>query len=76
MIPSYRMTGMFERDHYLRRNAAKLALLTVMAGLLGACQGITPVKSAPAASGPQEMDPNTPGLLSGDDGQIILFERK
>lgn len=67
---------MFGRDHDLRRDAAKLALLAVMAGLLGACQGITPVKSAPAASGPQEMDPNAPGVLSGDDGQIILFEKK
>ncbi len=60
----------------MRRDAVKYALLAVTAGLLGACQGITPVKSAPAASGPQEMDPNTPGVLSGDDGQIILFEKK
>jgi hypothetical protein len=43
---------------------------------LGACQGITPVKSAPAAYGPQEMDPSQPGLLSGDDGAIILYEKK
>ena len=67
---------MFGRDHGMRRDAAKYALLAVMAGLLGACQGITPVKSAPAAYGPQEMDPNAPGVLSGDGGQIILFEKK
>ena len=67
---------MFGRDHGMRRNAAKLALLAVMAGLLGACEGITPVTSAPASNGPQEMDPKAPGVLSGDDGQIILFEKK
>ncbi len=66
---------MFGRDD-MRRHAAKYALLAVMAGLLGACEGITPVKSAPAAYGPQEMDPNAHGVLSGDDGQIILFEKK
>ena len=67
---------MFGQDRDGRRRAAKLALLAVMAGLLGACQGITPVKSNPAALGPQEMDPNAPGVLSGDDGSITLFERK
>jgi hypothetical protein len=70
------MTGMFGRDHDMRRHAVKFALLAVMAGLLGACEGITPVKRAPAALGPQEMDPNAAGVLSGDDGQIILFEKK
>jgi hypothetical protein len=70
------MTGMFGQDHDRRRYAVKFALLAVMAGLLGACDGITPVTSAPAANGPQEMDPKAPGVLSGDDGQIILFEKK
>jgi hypothetical protein len=70
------MTGMFGRDENKRRSAAKLALLVVVMGALAACQGITPVKSAPAANGPQEMDPNQRGLLSGDDGAIILYDRK
>jgi hypothetical protein len=70
------MTGMFGQDHGMRRHAVKFALLAVMAGVLGACQGITPVKSAPAAYGPQEMDPKAPGVLSGDDGAIVLFEKK
>ena len=67
---------MFGRDEDRRRNAVKLALLAVMAGLLGACQGITPVTSAPASTGPQELDPKAPGVLSGDDGAIILYEKK
>ena len=67
---------MFGRDENGRHIAAKLALVAVMAGLLGACEGITPVKSAPASMGPQEMDPSNPGIVSGDDGSITLYERK
>ena len=66
---------MFGRED-MRRNAVKYALLAVTAGLLGACQGIPPVKSAPASVGAQEMDPNGHGVLSGDDGAIILYEKK
>jgi len=64
------------QQHSVTRRAVRLAALAGLVAVLGACQGITPVKSAPAASGPQEMDPNAPGVLSGDDGQIILFEKK
>jgi hypothetical protein len=64
------------QQHSVTRRAVRLAALAGLVAVLGACEGITPVKSAPAASGPQEMDPNAPGVLSGDDGQIILFEKK
>jgi hypothetical protein len=62
--------------HSVGRRAVRLATLAGLLAVLGACQGITPVKSAPAAAGPQEMDPNQRGLLSGDDGAIILYEKK
>ncbi|MEI9987862.1 MAG: hypothetical protein WDN69_34955 [Aliidongia sp.] len=58
------------------RRAAKLVVLAGLVGLLGACAGIKPVTSAPASTGPQEMDPNQGGVLSGDQGSITLFERK
>jgi len=58
------------------RRAARLAVLAGLVAMLGACEGITPMKTAPAATGPQEMDPNAPGVLSGDEGSIVLFEKK
>jgi hypothetical protein len=58
------------------RRAVRLAVLAGLVAVLSACQGITPMKSAPAAGGPQEMDPNAPGVLSGDQGSIVLFEKK
>ena len=64
------------QQHSVRRRAVRLAVLAGVVAMLGACQGITPVKSAPAAYGPQEMDPNAPGVLSGDQGSIVLFEKK
>jgi hypothetical protein len=64
------------QQHSVTRRAVRLAALAGLVAVLGACQGITPVTSAPAANGPQEMDPKAPGVLSGDDGQIILFEKK
>ncbi len=60
----------------VQRRAVRLAVLAGFVAVLGACQGITPMKNAPAASGPQEMDPNAPGVLSGDQGSIVLFEKK
>ena len=64
------------QQHSVRRRAARLAVLAGLVAVLGACQGITPMKSAPAAGGAQEMDPNAPGVLSGDQGNIVLFEKK
>ena len=67
---------MVPKTHSVGRRAVRLAVLVGLMVGLGACQGITPVKSNPAAGGPQEMDPNQAGVLSGDDGSITLFERK
>ena len=64
------------QQHSVGRRAVRLAVLAGFLAVLGACQGITPMKSAPAAGGPQEMDPNAPGVLSGDQGNIVLFEKK
>jgi hypothetical protein len=63
-------------QHSVGRRAVRLAVLVGLLGVLGACEGITPVTHAPAATGPQEMDPNAPGVLSGDDGSITLYEKK
>jgi hypothetical protein len=64
------------QQHSVGRRAVRLAVLAGVLAVLGACQGITPVTSNPAATGPQEMDPNAPGVLSGDDGAITLYEKK
>lgn len=58
----------------LRKGCGRLALLAAAAGLLAACAGVTPMKSYPVPG--SEIDPSKPGLLSGDDGAIVLFERK
>jgi len=52
----------------------KLAVIAGLAGLLGACEGVTPMKSYPVPQA--EIDPSKPGVLTGDDGAIILYEKK
>jgi hypothetical protein len=56
----------------------KILAAAVLVGLsmtLGACGGIKPMTSYPVPG--SEMDPtNRPGLISGDDGAIILYEKK
>jgi hypothetical protein len=58
----------------LREGSGRLALLAAVAGLLAACGGVTPMKSYPVPG--SELDPSKPGLLSGEDGAITLYERK
>jgi len=63
----------------ISRNAAgasalRFALLAAVAGLLAACAGITPMTNYPVPN--SELDPSKPGLLSGDDGVITLYEKK
>jgi len=65
---------MYDHDCRTGQRAMRLAVLAMLAGLLGACAGITPMKSYPLPAA--EMDPNKPGLLSGDDGAMTLYERK
>lgn len=51
------------------------AVLVGLGVALGACSGIKPMTSYPVPG--SEMDPaNRPGLISGDDGAIILYEKK
>ena len=66
---------MLAQERSVGRRAVKLVVLAGLIGLLGACEGITPMKTL-SNTGPQEMDPNQPGVLSGDQGSITLFERK
>jgi len=66
---------MLEHEYRVGRRAVKLAVLGGMIGLLGACAGVTPMTHYPTAGG-QEMDLSQPGVLSGDDGSITLYERK
>jgi hypothetical protein len=56
------------------RRAVRLAVLAGLAGLLGACAGVTPMTSYPVPG--SELDTSKPGVLSGDDGSITLYERK
>jgi hypothetical protein len=58
----------------LRKGSGRLVLLAAIAGLLAACGGVTPMTSYPVPG--SEMDPSKPGLLSGQDGAIILYDRK
>ena len=58
----------------LRGDLRRLARLAAIAGLLAGCSGVTPMKSYPMPG--SELDPDKPGLLSGDDGAITLYERK
>lgn len=52
----------------------RLALVVGLAALLGACQGITPMQRYPVPG--SELDPSKPGLLSGDDGAFVIWEKK
>ena len=52
----------------------RLALVVGLAALLGACHGITPMQRYPVPG--SEMDPNQPGLLSGDDGAFVIWQKK
>jgi hypothetical protein len=63
-----------KHNHGTGRRAVRLAVLTILVGLLGACNGVTPMKNYPTPGA--ELDPDKPGLLSGDDGAITLYERK
>jgi|GEM_PF-6596736 hypothetical protein len=54
--------------------AAKLAVIAGLVGFLGACEGIKPMNSIPIPD--SELDPSKPGIFSGDDGAIILYEKK
>jgi hypothetical protein len=54
--------------------SGRLALLAAIAGMLAACSGVTPMKNYPVPE--SELDPSKPGLFSGDDGSIILYDRK
>jgi hypothetical protein len=65
---------MTNRETRAKRRSLQLAVLVTLAAALGACQGITPMKSYPVPG--SEMDPNHPGILSGDDGAFILYEKK
>ncbi len=66
---------MLEHNYKVGRRAVRLAVLAAMTGLLGACAGVTPMTHYPTPGG-QEMDPTQPGVLSGDQGSITLYERK
>jgi len=57
-----------------RRRAVRLAVLAGLVASLGACSGITPMKSLPDPEG--ELSHVKPGVFSGDQGSITLYERK
>lgn len=65
---------MLGQVHGVRRRAVRLAAVTTVAGLLAACAGVTPMKNYPVPGA--EMDPAKPGVFSGDDGSITLYEKK
>ena len=65
---------MLDNGYRTGRRAARLAVLAVLTGILGACDGVTPMKTYPMPAA--EMDPSKPGLLSGDEGSMTLYERK
>jgi hypothetical protein len=69
------MSRMLEHEYKMGRRAVRLAVLAGMTGLLSACAGVTPMTHYPTTGG-QEMDLSQPGVLSGDDGSITLYERK
>jgi hypothetical protein len=57
--------------------AVRLAMLAAVVGVLGACDGID-IKptTTPLTVPTQEMRDDQPGLLSGPDGDFVIYERK
>lgn len=57
--------------------AVRLAMLAAVVGILGACDGID-IKptTTPLTVPTQEMRDNQPGLLSGPDGDFVIYEKK
>ena len=52
---------------------ASFVLFAGLAAALGACSGIKP---APLITPPSELSDDTPGLISGPTGEIVIYERK
>jgi hypothetical protein len=56
--------------------AIRLAMLAAAVGALGACDIDIKPTTTPLTVPTQEMKDNQPGLLSGPDGDFVIYERK